>query len=106
MSSSKPEISTSDDDRSIGEPLFSDYLVNELPDSNNSHEPVIDAALSARIEVLEAEVTHLSSMPAENDSSGLSKYLIMILSLDFIPVSFPLKFYCCFLNSLGQLLTN
>ena len=101
ISSSTPEISTTDDDRSlcasIGEPLFSDYLVHELPDSNDSHEPVIDAALSARIEVLEAEVTHLSSMPAEkrffrieqiSDNDSLIRFYTGFISFEVLLLFF------------------
>ena len=54
-----PESSDSTDDplsASVGEPLLSDYSVHELPgEGESSRDAVINAALLARIEVLETE---------------------------------------------------
>ena len=104
------DVSSTDDDRSsslfatIGEPFLSDYQVHELPGSSepdaSSNDVVIDAALSARIEVLEAEVTHLSAAPnkkdffrieqiSEKDSlvryyTGFSSYEVLQLFFQFL----------------------
>ncbi len=44
---------------SIGEPLFSDYSVHEIHSTDDDVEP--GTPLAARIELLEAEVKHLTS---------------------------------------------
>ena len=45
---------------SVGEPLLSDYSIHELPSTSESKKS--DTALAARVEFLEAETKHLSSL--------------------------------------------
>ena len=113
--SSTPGSSATDDDRrslsaSIGEPLVSDFRVHELPGCDESHDVVLDAALSARIDVLEAEVTQLRSVPNKQrffrieqisgqDSlvrfySGFASFEVLLLFFNFLgPAAHRLQYW-------------
>ena len=97
----------------VGKPLLSDYGVHELPLQTSYKESDTGAALSARVEYLEAEIKHLRNftdtqkMPmlfrieeiADNDSlikfyTGFASYILFLNFFEFLgPAVYRLKYW-------------